>query len=344
MTPKTDRKDRILDAIVRLYSSSGQPVSSALVTRALVDSVSPATVRAEMKRLEDEGLLAQPHTSAGRVPTDIGFRSFVNRMLVTWPDRNLQLADLHPMVTRELSHVSGAPTMIKSLAALLCRLTDNIGIILGPAWDNIRAQRLDIYPKESRRILMVLVLENALVRTGSIVLDADYNPEILADAARLLSERIAGKTISEIRGGVLDSLDAGGGAADACAVELAQSGNDIFSDVEDGDLELMGVANVLDEPEFSDPVRLKNLVKFLESPRSIREALKRLSPENEEGIAIWIGSENPIDELQPFSLVSSPYELGERKGVLAVLGLRRMSYDKTVAGMRMLIEGMKHLN
>ena len=344
MQDSSHRKDRILDAIVRLYSSSGQPVSSALVARTMIDKVSPATIRAEMKRLETEGLLTQPHTSAGRVPTDRGFRHFVNRVLGDLPRGPAPDVSLHPMVSRELSAVAGAPTMIKSLASLLCRMTDNIGIILGPAWDDVRALRLDIYPKESRRILMVLVLENALVRTGTIALDRRYAPDVLADAASLISERISGRTIREISGGVLDSLDSGGSAVDLCAVDLAEAGSDLFTEVENRDLELMGVANVLDEPEFSDPARLKNLVKFLESPRSIRDALRRLSPENEDGIAIWIGSENPIDALRPFSLLSSPFEIGDKHGVLAVLGLRRMSYEHTVSGMRMLIEGMKRMN
>ena len=112
----------------------------------------------------------------------------------------------------------------------------------------------------------------------------------------------------------------------------------------DGDLELMGVTNVLDEPEFSEPNRLKDLVRFLESPRAIRSALQRLSPENEDGIAVWIGSENPIDSLQTFSLVSAPYAVDGRRGVLAVLGLRRMSYDRAIGGMQMLARTLKHLN
>ena len=340
MIPRDDRKFQVLAAVVRLYSETGQPVSSALVARWLDGSVSSATVRADMMHLEDKGMLGKPHTSAGRVPTDKGFRSFVNRIL-EGQDELSPRPEIMPMVEQELRRSSGTHTMVKSLASLLSRLTDNIGIILGPAWDGTKAQRLELYAKDGGRILMVLILENALVRTGTIVVDEPFSAEILEDAARLLSERVNGLTIREIRDGALDDLSATGDAVERCASDLAERGSDLFLDVEDGELELMGVTNMLDAPEFSDPDRLKNLVRFLESPRSIRGALRQLSPENEDGIAVWIGAENPIDALQGFSLVSSPCEMEGRRGMLAVLGLRRMPYDRAISGMQVLIQSLK---
>jgi len=344
MPTTEDRRDAILDAVVRLYSGSGQPVSSILVARWLGGRVSSATVRAVMARLEDDGLLVKPHASAGRIPTDAGFRTFVNRLLVG--DEGLvpaPAAMLRPQVEQELERSAGTHAMVRALAALLCRMTDSISIIMGPAWDAVRALRLDLYPKEGRRILMVLVLENALVRTGTFAVAEEYTPEILDDAARLLTERITGRTVSEIRGGVLDGLDSGPSAAGRCADEMVRLGAELFQDVESADLELMGVANVLDEPEFSDPERLKKLVRFLESPSAIRETLQRLSPENDEGLAIWIGSENPVDDLRSFGMISSPFPMAGRQGILAVLGLRRMSYDKAISGVNALLHTLNRL-
>ncbi|MBU0743021.1 heat-inducible transcriptional repressor HrcA [bacterium] len=344
MSPTEDRRDAILDAVVRLYSGSGQPVSSSLVSRWLGGPVSSATVRAVMARLEEDGLLVKPHTSAGRIPTDAGFRAFVNRLLagvgalVPAP-----AAVLRPQVELELERSAGTHAMVKALASLLCRLTDSISIIMGPAWDSVRALRLDLYPKEGRRILMVLVLENALVRTGTFAVDSDYSPEILDDAARMLTERVSGRTVSEIRGGVLASLAPETSPAGRCAHEMAHLGSELFGDVETAELELMGVANVLDEPEFSDPDRLKKLVRFLESPSAIRETLQRLSPENEEGLAVWIGSENPVDDLQSFGMIASPFHLAGRQGILAVLGLRRMPYDKAIQGIHSFLQTLNRL-
>ncbi|MBC8423521.1 heat-inducible transcription repressor HrcA [bacterium] len=344
MPARESRKDAILDAVVRLYSTSGQPVSSTLVARWLGGVVSSATVRAAMARLEEEGLLGKPHTSAGRIPTDAGFRAFVNRLLrsgdavVPAP-----VSILHPQVEQELERSAGTHAMVKALASLLCQMTDSISIIMGPAWDSVRALRLDLYPKEGRRILMVLVLENALVRTGTFAVDNDYTPETLDAAARLLTERISGRTVSEIRGGVLSTLAPETSAVGRCAREMIHHGSELFSDVETAELELMGVANLLDEPEFSDPDRLKHLVRFLESPHAIRDTLQRLSPENEAGLAVWIGSENPVDELQSFGMISSSFPLAGRQGILAVLGLRRMSYDKAIHGVQTLLHTLNRL-
>ncbi len=344
MSPKEDRRDAILDAVVRLYSSSGQPVSSTLVSRWLDGKVSSATVRAVMGCLEDDGMLTKPHTSAGRIPTDAGFRAFVNRLLTGVTAASpAPVALLRPQVELELERSAGTHAMVKALASLLCRLTDSISIIMGPAWDAVRALRLDLYPKEGRRILMVLVLENALVRTGTFAVDNDYSPEILDDAARLLSERISGRTVAEIRSGVLTSLAPETSVAERCAHDVAHLGSDLFNDVETAELELMGVANVLDEPEFSDPNRLKKLVRFLESPSAIRETLQLLSPENEEGLAVWIGSENPVGELRSFGMISSSFPLAGRQGTLAVLGLRRMPYDKAIHGVQALLHTLNRL-
>lgn len=341
MARKDDREFQVLSAVVRLYSQTGLPVSSALVARWLDGAVSSATIRADMQRLEEKGLLGKPHTSAGRVPTDAGFRAFVNRLLQG--GEAAAPRELMPQVAQELQRSGSTHAMVKALAALLSRLTDNIGIILGPAWDTVRAQRLELYAKEGRRILMVLVLDNAMVRTGTIAVEETFTADVLADASRLLSERLHGLTIRQIREGALEDLDRGDPVG-RCASELARRGGDLFQDVEEGELELMGVTNVLDAPEFSDPERLKNLVRFLESPRAIRDALQRLSPENRDGIAVWIGSENPIDELRGFSLVSSPCEMDGRRGVLAVLGLRRMPYDRAIGGMQMLVRTLRTLD
>ena len=344
MSPNPDRRDTILEAVVRLYSGSGQPVSSGLVARWLGGRVSSATVRAVMGRMEEEGLLTKPHASAGRMPTDAGFRTFVNRLLAG--DGALVPAPVGDLmrVERELERSAGTHAVVKSLAALLCRLTDSISIIMGPAWDSVRALRLDLYPKEGRRVLMVLVLENALVRTGTFAVQEDYTTEVLDDAARLLTERISGRTVAEIRGGVLAELDAAAGPVGRCATEVASRGQELFGDVETADLELMGVANVLDEPEFSDPDRLKKLVRFLESPNAIRETLQRLSPENTDGLAVWIGEENPVDDLRSFGMISSTFPLAGREGTLAVLGLRRMSYDRAIQGVQALLRTLHRLS
>ncbi|HOX25071.1 MAG TPA: hypothetical protein PLL30_04855 [Candidatus Krumholzibacteria bacterium] len=339
------RADAILDAVVRLNIETGRPVSSGLVSRYLRRAYSAATVRSVMKKLEEDGYLEQPHTSAGRRPTDRGFRRFVDAMLAGWP---LARWDLPRPLAREveegLIRYAGSHAMVRALAGLLSRLTANISIILGPSWEQVRCLRVELYPKEVRRLLMVLVLENAMVRTTLADPGDDIARQTIEEAGRLLSERITGRTVAEVRDGVLATFRPGVTAASRCASRLANQGRDLFLDFELGELELDGVTNVLGEPEFGEPGTLRNLVRFLESPRTIREALMILDRHAHGNLGVWIGGENPVGELHEFTIVSHRFPLAGREGILAVLGPRRMPYQRALTGIHALRDGLHSLS
>ncbi|MFO7653825.1 MAG: heat-inducible transcriptional repressor HrcA [Candidatus Krumholzibacteriia bacterium] len=339
------RSQEILDAVVRLNVETGRPVSSGLVARALGRRYSSATVRTVMKRLEDDGLLVQPHTSAGRTPTDAGFREFVDHLQRGWPVVGWEPPRfLRQRVDESLRATAGSHELMKVLAGLLSQLTDNISIVLGPGWDTVRAQRVDLYPKEGGRILMVLVLENAMVRTVLVALPEAYPAVVVEAAGTILSERVAGRTVGDIRRGVLTSLEISVGPAARCARELIQRGRALFDELEEGELELEGVERVLDQPEFSDPEPLKALVRFIESPRSIRDALNQLDRQTEGALGVWIGTENPLDSLRPFGLVLHRCELDGRRAIMAVLGPRRMPYQRAFTGIDVLQRSLQGLS
>lgn len=331
------RSHEILLAVVTLHIETGRPVSSGLVQRYLARQVSSATIRAVMQGLEKDGYLRQPHTSSGRLPTDAGFRVLVDSLRAGWSLRRWETpADMHRLLEMDMDRTVNSPDRIKSLAGLLCRLTDNIGIILGPSWDLVPAVRVELYPRSSRRVLMVVILENAMVHTGMVDLSRSYTEPVIAEAGRILSERIAGRTVAEIRAGALDHLDLQPTPATKCAQDLVQQGMPLMQELEHGDVELEGVARVLEEPEFHDPEPLKALLHFLASPRRMREALDQLANSTNEEVSVWIGQENPVSVLRRFSLLTVGFDLDGRDGVLAVLGPRRMSYQRVFHGMDVL--------
>ncbi|MBD3220577.1 heat-inducible transcription repressor HrcA [bacterium] len=341
MVKNRERADEILDAVVRLNIETGRPVSSALVARSLDVGCSAATVRNVMKVLEAEGYLEQPHTSAGRRPTDAGFRRHVDRMLSGWPLGRWELPrSLAREVEQGLTNRPSGHAMVKTLAGLLSRVTLGVSIILGPSWQQVRCQRVELYLQGERRLLMVLVLENAMVRTTVADPGEDVAPQTVAEASRILSERIAGRTVAEVRDAVLDTVRPGVTAASRCASQLADQGRDLFMDFELGELELEGVTNVLGEPELAEPGTLRNLVRFLESPRSIREALATLDRQADGGLNVWIGGENPVSDLHEFAVVSRRFRLAEREGILAVLGPRRMPYRRALSGIDAVCSGL----
>lgn len=337
MTVSHNRADEILEAVVRLHIETGRPVSSGLVERYLRRVCSAATIRNVMAALERDGYLEQPHTSAGRCPTDRGFRRYVDRLVDRWPLARWELPrPLAREVETDLNRHAGSHATVKVLAGLLSRLTANVSIILGPSWEQVRCLRVELYPKEQHRLLMVLVLENAMVRTTLADPGDDLAPHTVAEAGRLLSERIGGRTVAEVRDGILDSFRPGVTAASRCASRLAVQGRELFLEFESGELELEGVTNVLNEPEFGEPGVLVNLVRFLESPRAIRESLKLLDREAGGRLGVWIGRENPVGELREFTVVSHRFPLAGREGILAVLGPRRMPYQRALTGIHTL--------
>lgn len=327
------RSQEILDAVVRLNIETGRAVSSGLVERFLNRDLSSATIRSQMKSLEEAGYLHQPHTSAGRVPTDAGFRVFVDRLQSGWM---LQRRDIPPRVRQELVRSLEDPAdgqdRIKIMARLMSGLTDNISIILGPSWDSVRVVRVELYPRSSRRVLMVVILDNSRVRTGLVDLTDDYPAAVVAQAADLLTERVRGRSVAEIRSDRWDAPDLVRTPASRCAEALNGAGRALFRDLGEGELELEGIGNVLDEPEFREPEPLKALLRFIESPRSIRESLERLHSLETERFGVWIGSENPVGPLRRFTILTGRFELDGGSGTLAVLGPRRMSYLRAFQG------------
>ena len=327
------RSREILDAIVALYVETGRPVSSGLVELYLKRAYSSATIRIVMKQLEERGMLEQPHTSAGRCPTDSGFRAHVDRFLGGWSlHRHETPRSLHTLARDDVRRAAGSQGQVKALALLLSKLTDNISIILGPNWETARAQRIELFPRGERRVLLVVILDSAPVQTGLVQLETDHPARVVADAAALLSERVSGHTVAEIRDGLLDNLDLVLTPATACAAGVMRAGRDLWRDLAAGEVELQGVANVLDEPEFREPEPLKDLIRIMESPRSLRRSLAHLCGTVQSDFGVWIGHENPVDRLRGFSVLTGRFELEGRPGVLAVLGPRRMAYVRAFHG------------
>ncbi len=331
------RSLEILDAVVRLNIETGRAVSSGLVERflttAVSSAVSSATIRQVMKKLEDEGYLEQPHTSSGRLPTDAGYRLYVDRLRTGWALRTRVIPEeIRQEVRLDLQRAQGHPDRIGILARLLSRLTSNISIIVGPSLDQVRAQRMELYPRSSTRVLMVVILDNSQVHTGMVQLPEPQTDSVIEQAARLISQRVAGRTVEEIRDGVLETVDLVCNPVTRCAETIVKQGKELFRDADQPEVQLEGVANILGEPEFGQPEPLKALLRFIESPAAIRLAMDQLDGVTHGSVGVWIGQENPLDELRQFSMLTGRFDLDGRQGLLGVLGPRRMWYQQAFYG------------
>ena len=335
--PLDERSLAILDAVVRLNLETGRAVSSGLVERGLQRAVSSATVRAVMKRLEAAGYLAQPHTSAGRLPTDAGYRVFVDRLLAGWSlTRQEAPAGLHEQVRLGVRRAAGSQDRAKLLAGLLARLTDSLSIVAGPALAEATVRRLECHRRGGGRVLLVVFLDDAAVRTGMVTLPDDPPEQVVAAAGRLLSERVAGRTLREAVAGLPGPVDLVDSPVTRCAGRLARAGRELLRGADDGEIQFDGVATVLAAPEFQEPAPLRALLRFLESPAAMRQTLASLGAPAADGFGVWIGQENPVDALRCFTVMTRRVPLDGRQGLVAVLGPRRMPYLRALHGLEAL--------
>jgi heat-inducible transcriptional repressor len=328
------RERQVLDAIVRTYVDTAEPAGSRTVSRRFELGVSAATVRNTMSDLEDRGYLSHPHASAGRVPTDLAYRFFVDQMI-----RPATLSDLErSAVERELDPLSASASAVERLVRRATRalsvLSAELGLAITPCLSEAVLEKLDLIHVSSEKVLMVATLGGGIARTVYVDLPGNVPHDTLANVAAALNERLAGLSLEQIQGSLPDRLrDAR--TDDAPAEELInifmQAGAELLDPaVMDGPDVHLGRTSVLAaQPEFQEGQRLKNLIELTERRELLASVLG--SREHPGGLQITIGGEHGSQALTDFTLVTAEYRVGSLKGVIGVIGPTRMPYEKVIA-------------
>ena len=324
-----DRERQVLEAVIETYVETAEPAGSRTIAKKFGLTLSAATIRNTMSDLEEKGYLYHPHTSAGRIPTDLAYRVYVNSLMRL---AQVSASDSH-QIREELAERNAVDQILERAAQVLGVLTKELGVAVGPTLDEAVLERLELLQAGSDRLLLVLTLKSGLVRTIFVEVPSRLAPEIVVQVALVLNERLAGLRLREIRATLSERLrDA---APDAGSSELLnifiQEADDLF-DVPAtgaGGGVVLGSAQLLaGQPEFATKERLQGLLEVTERRDVLREALaKRLG----QGLTITIGSEHQDATLAPFTLVTASYRLGPLAGVIGVMGPTRMPYDKIVA-------------
>jgi heat-inducible transcriptional repressor len=328
----TDREEQILDAVIRTYVETAEPAGSRTVARRHGLGVSPATIRNAMSDLEEKGFLFHPHTSAGRIPTDMAYRYYVDTLMR--PIR-LPVAEQRRL-RRELEEEGQGPLerLIRRSIQVLGLVTGELGVAISPRLDEVVLEKLELALVSTDRILLVLTLRSGVVRTVYVDLPGAVPAETLVAVNTILNERLGGLTLSQIRVTLPERLrDAGG---DDNTTELLnifmQSAEDVLdttSDVSGTDL-LLGRTSVLaNQPEFSSGPRLRSLIELTEQKELLTDVLGTRLHDNAP--TITIGGEHGDPQLRTLTLVTSEYRLGNLTGVLGVIGPTRMPYAKVAA-------------
>jgi heat-inducible transcriptional repressor len=321
-----DRAKTLLKTLVERYIAEGQPVGSRTLSRASGLDLSPATIRNVMADLEDLGLIASPHTSAGRVPTARGYRLFVDTMLTARP---LDLASVPPEMAaaREQLHPDQPQRVIAQAASLLSNLSNFVGVVTAPRKAGV-FHHIEFLRLGERRVLVILVAPDGDVQNRVIFTARDHSTGELAEATSYLNAHYAGLTLEEVRERLKHEIEALRGeiatlmqAAVQASEAMAGSGEDV---VVAGERKLLGVQDF-----GNDMGSLRRLFDVFEQKTELMRLLDVSS--RAEGVRIYIGGESQVVPFEELSVVTAPYEIdGRVVGTVGVIGPTRMPYDRMI--------------
>lgn len=320
-----NRSQMLMKMIVERYIREGQPVASKALSQDLALSVSPATVRNVMKQLEDLGLICSPHTSAGRVPTELGYRFYVDTMLNVQPLQGKLIEEFR----HELSGAQDSKTVVHRASSLLSEFTHMAGVVMVPRQETRSLRQIEFLPLSGNQLLAILVINNKEVQNKVITTDRQYTPDELSKAANYLNQHFAGKDIREMCQALQQEMTEDQEAINNLMDLMVSFTGQVAQEDKEEDLVVEGQANLIGEEGISSVDKLKQLFDAFSRKRDIAHLLDRCVQAN--GVQIFIGQESGYEPLGDCSVVTAPYHLGgESIGVLGVIGPTRMSYDRVV--------------
>jgi heat-inducible transcriptional repressor len=321
----TERARQVLQALLFEYTVTAEPVGSRQLARKHALGLSPATIRNTMADLEEAGYLAQPHTSAGRVPTDKAYRYYVDSLMGRTEIGRPDAYRLQRQVSGTRSEIDD---LMEATSAQLSELSHYAAVILAPPLQHTRLERVDLIPVEGDRAIVVLATETGWGMSRILAFEEPVPRSEAREVARLLTERYAGLTFQEIRSRVAD-----GGtpvAAERVLRVAAFVARKVFQSLWDRNLYVGGAMNMLDQPEFGIGT-MRALLKTFEEKRQLIELLTARAQTSSGDAQVVIGSEMPYHEMHETSLVAASYRFHDRVlGVLGIVGPRRMPYAKIV--------------
>ncbi len=321
-----ERALHFLKALVERYIRDGQPVGSRTLAKDTGLDLSPATVRNVMADLEDMGLVASPHTSAGRVPTVSGYRLFIDSLLTVKPLTEREVESMR----RQLQDLDDATRLIESASQILSGITHMAGVVMLPRRERNDFRQIEFLPLSGDRVLAILVTGEGEVHNRVIHPERRYTPSELEQAANFLNEMFTGHDMKEVRKRVLEDLKRTHAHMDQImmrAVEMAQ--RVVESAERADDCYIAGQTNLMEFNELARMERLKQLFEAFTKKREILHLLDRCI--EAEGMQIFVGEESGYQLLDDCSLVTAPYKIDDKViGVLGVIGPTRMDYPRVI--------------
>lgn len=328
-----ERKKKILKAIINTYMETGEPVGSRTISKYADLNVSSATIRNEMSDLTDMGYIVQPHTSAGRIPSDKGYRLYVDALMKEKEDEIAEIRDLMIEKTDKMDKV------LKQVAKVLATNTNYATMISVPQYSGNKLKFVQLSRVNPLQLVAVVVSDNNVIRNQIIDLDEEMDDQTILKLNLLLNTNLNGVPIQDINLGMIARLkEQAGMHSGIVATVLDAVADTIHVDEEDMEIYTSGATNIFKYPELADKTKASELISAFEEKQQLVDLVKEhMSDTENTGVQVYIGDEMPIQTMRDCSVVTATYELGSgMRGTIGIIGPKRMDYENVVDSLKTL--------
>ena len=334
-----ERKVKILQAVIRNYLETGEPVGSRTVSKYTDLNLSSATIRNEMADLEEMGYILQPHTSAGRIPSDKGYRLYVDTMM---EEKEREVDEKMELVLEKTDRLE---QVLKQAVKLLASNTQYAAMVTGPNYHRNKLKFIQLSRIDAEQILTVIVVEGNIIKNKVISVSSELSDEDILKLNILLNSSLGGMSLDDINLGMITMLKEKAGIHSDLIAGVVDAVADAIRQDEDLEIYTSGANNIFRYPELADNQKASEIINMFEEKQPLSEFVKEsVSEGSENGIQIYIGSEAPVGTMKDCSVVTATYQLDEGlQGTIGIIGPKRMDYDHVVGTLKNLMEQLDSL-
>lgn len=334
-----ERKIKIMQAIIRNYLETGEPVGSRTISKYTDLNLSSATIRNEMADLEEMGYILQPHTSAGRIPSDKGYRLYVDTMM---EEKDRELEELKEMMIEKEDKMDH---LLKQVAKLLATNTNYATMISAPTVHRNKLKFIQLSRVDVNQLLAVIVIEGNVIKNNILPVSEELSDETILKLNILLNTHLNGISLEEINLGMIAALKQQAGIHGDIVGDVIDAIAESIKADEDLEIYTSGANNIFRYPELADQQKASEIINTFEEKQMLTELVQdTLSDENNTGIQVYIGNETPIQTMKDCSVVTATYELGQgMRGTIGIIGPKRMDYDKVIGTLKTITHQLDDL-
>ena len=328
-----ERKKKILKAIIQTYLETGEPVGSRTISKYTDLNLSSATIRNEMSDLEELGYILQPHTSAGRIPSDAGYRLYVDELM---REKEQEVSEIKELMIERTDKME---KVLKQVVKVLASNTNYATMITGPTYHRNKLQFIQLSKVAEMQLLAVLVIEGNIVKNHMITLQEPMDDDTVLKLNLLLNTQLNGLTIEEINLGMITKMKEQAGIHSAVVGSVIDAvANAIAVDDDEVEIYTSGTTNIFKYPELADTSKASELISAFEEKQELVDLVKdTMNSEENTGIQVYIGNETPVKTMKDCSVVTATYDLGDgMQGTIGIIGPKRMDYENVVNNLKTL--------